>query len=225
MNYVTDMLYHCRDEKYRNFTTGLIPNINKDTVLGVKIPELRKIAKEIVRKERAKEFLEELPHQYYEENQIHSFIIDYGKYSFEETIRLTEVFLPYIDNWAVCDSFKPGVLKKNAKQLLPYIEKWLKSDRTYTIRYAYVLLLNWYLDDNFDKDILEKAATVKSGEYYVRTAEAWFFSMALVKQYDCTIIYLEEKILDPDVHKKTIQKAIESRQIDNRTKEYLRTLK
>lgn len=225
MNNINKMLYEKQDIKYRKFTSGLIPNISEDRIIGVRIPELRKMAKNIIREGSYKEFLEELPHFYQEENQLHSFILSYMKLSFEEGIERTEEFLPHIDNWAVCDSFKPDFLRKNHEKAKPYILKWLHSEDTYTVRYAFVVLLNWYLDSEEDLEFLDIAASVKSEEYYVNMAAAWYFSMALVKHYERVIPLIEERRLFPEVHSRTIQKAIESLQIDEKRKKYLRSLK
>lgn len=225
MESIRDRLYALAEEPYREFTAGLIPTINRESVLGVRIPELRKIAKDVVRRGEDRKFLSELPHQYYEENQIHSFILDYGNYTFDETLQYTEEFLPYIDNWAVCDSFKPKALRKEPEKLLEHISDWLGSSEDYTVRYGFVLLLNWYLEENFRREILDAGAEVRSESYYVIMGAAWFFSMALAKQYQETVIFLEERRLSPEIHNKTIQKAIESRQINGKIKEYLRTLR
>ena len=225
MKEIKERLKEKQDIKYRDFTIKLIPGLAEERFIGVRIPELRKLAKEIIREGKQEEFLGELPHFYQEENQLHSFILSYMKLSFEDGIEETEKFLSYIDNWAVCDSFRPDFLKRNHEKAEPYIRKWLKSEKTYTVRYAFVVLLNWYLDSEDDLKFLEDAAAVKSDEYYVNMAAAWYFSMALVKHYDMVLPYIEERRLCPEVHSRTIQKAVESLQINNERKKYLRSLK
>lgn len=225
MKYIVDKLIERKDDCYRDFNRKLIPNIEKETFIGVRIPELRKLSGEIVKEGKAEDFIRELPHTYYEENQLHSFIVDKKAKTFEEAITLTEQFLPYIDNWAVCDSFKPAALKQNFDLLYEYIKKWLKSEHPYTVRYGVVLLLSWFLTEHFQSEMLNKVAEINSDEYYVNMAIAWYYSMALVKQYEDTIPLFEERRLSPWIHKKSIQKAIESRQIDGKKKEHLRSLK
>lgn len=225
MKEIIEKLFMERDESYKEFMCNLMPETDRNSVIGVRIPMLRRIAKSIVHDGFAESFLKELPHQYYEENQLHSFITDYGNFSFEKTIKITEEFLPYIDNWAVCDSFKPAALAKEKEKLLPYIRKWLKSSHPFTVRYGFVLLLNWYLDKDFNEEILYEAAEIRSEKYYVNMGAAWFFSMALAKQYDSTIKLIEERVLAPEIHKMTISKAIDSRQINTERKRYLRSLK
>ena len=225
MKNITDMLQRKKDEKYRNFVSGLIPGIPEEKIIGVRIPEIRAIAKELVKNKDGEEFLKELPHYYYEENQLHSFMLSYIKMSFEESVAKTEEFLPFIDNWAVCDSLRPYGLKKEHEKTKLIIKKWLKSEETYTIRFALVLLLNWYLSSEEDLEFLEPASNVDSDEYYVNMAVAWYFSMALAKQYPAAVKFLEERKLKTEVHNLTIQKALDSRQIGMERKDYLRSLK
>ena len=225
MKDITERLYDKQDLKYRDFTAKLIPGISEERIIGVRLPEIRKIAKGMIKEGEYEDFLDELPHYYQEENQLHSFIISYMNISFEEGIRMMEKFLPYIDNWAVCDSFKPEFLKKEHEKGKPYIKKWLNSGETYTVRSALVILLNWYLDSEDDLEFLDLVAEIKSEEYYVNMAAAWYFSIALVKYYERTLPFIEKRRLSPEIHRKTIQKFIESMQADNERKEYLRTLK
>ncbi len=225
MEEILNRLMKKQDSNYRNFNIKLIPNIEEDKIIGVRLSELKKMAGEIIKNGKAEEFLDELPHIYYEENQLHSFIIDKKAKSFEDAISLTEEFLPYVDNWAVCDSFKPKSLKKNPDLLYEYIQKWLKSNHPYTVRYGIILLLSWFLTDNFRPEMLQKVAEINSEHYYVNMAEAWYYSMALVKQYNVTLPLFEKRELPQWIHRKSIQKAIESRQLDMETKMYLKSLK
>ena len=223
MNNITDKLFKLQDKKYQEMQFKIIPNINNSTIIGVRTPEIRKLAKELI-KEDYKSFLEELPHKYFDENQLHAFIISELK-DFNECIDYTNKFLPYIDNWATCDQMSPKVFKKNKDNLLKEIKVWIKSKETYTIRFAIGMLMSYFLDEDFNKKYLELVSKIKSKEYYVNMMIAWYFATALAKQYKDTIIYLENNKLDTWVHNKTIQKAIESYRITNDQKEYLRSLK
>ena len=226
METFTSELLELKDEKYRIFTQKLIPNIPLENVIGVRIPALRTLAKKL-HKEKNEEcsvFLSELPHKYLDENMLHSFLICQLK-DFNEVIILTEKFLPYVDNWAVCDSFAPKVFSKHLDILLPKIKKWISSSHTYTVRYAIGLLLQYYLDDAFKEEYLKLVANVKSDEYYINMMIAWFFAESLAKQKDTTLPFLQNKILEKWTHNKAIQKAIESRRIDADFKLYLRSLK
>lgn len=223
MNNITDKLFKLQDKKYQEMQFKIIPNINNSTIIGVRTPEIRKLAKELI-KEDYKSFLKELPHKYFDENQLHAFIISEIK-DYNECIDYTNKFLPYIDNWATCDQMSPKVFKKNKDNLLKEIKVWIKSKETYTIRFAIGMLMSYFLDEDFDKKYLELVSKIKSKEYYVNMMIAWYFATALAKQYKDTIIYLENNKLDTWVHNKTIQKAIESYRITNDQKEYLRSLK
>lgn len=226
METFTSELLELKDEKYRIFTQKLIPNIPLENVIGVRIPALRTLAKKLYKEknEECSVFLSELPHKYLDENMLHSFLICQLK-DFNEVIILTEKFLPYVDNWAVCDSFAPKVFSKHLDILLPKIKKWISSSHTYTVRYAIGLLLQYYLDDAFKEEYLKLVANVKSNEYYINMMIAWFFAESLAKQKDTTLPFLQNKILEKWTHNKAIQKAIESRRIDADFKLYLRSLK
>lgn len=223
MNNITDKLFKLQDKKYQEMQFKIIPNIDNSTIIGVRTPEIKKLAKEIY-KEDYKSFLEELPHKYFDENQLHAFIISEIK-DYDECISYINKFLPYIDNWATCDQMSPKVFKKNKDNLLKEIKVWIKSKETYTIRFAIGMLMSYFLDEDFDKKYLELVSKIKSNEYYVNMMIAWYFATALAKQYKDTIIYLENNKLDTWVHNKTIQKAIESYRINNEQKNYLKTLK
>ena len=201
-----------------------MPTINPDTIIGIRIPVLRKFAKDFSKKDVAKDFLNQLPHKYYEENNLHAFILETIK-DYKSALEKTEEFLPYIDNWATCDMFFPKVFKNHTDDLLSHIKRWLESNSVYTIRYAIGLLMKLYLDENFSPEYPELVSSIRSDEYYVNMMIAWYFATALAKQYDTAIEYLTNKKLDTWVHNKTIQKAIESYRISDETKNYLRTLK
>lgn len=217
-------LFEQQDEKYRDFQAKLIPTAAPESVIGVRTPALRKMAKQYAKKDDIDEFLSVLPHKYFDENQLHAFILsefkDYGR-----CIALVDAFLPYVDNWATCDQMSPKVFKKHRTELLLHIEKWLNSTETYTIRFAIGMLMEHFLDEDFDEVYLEKVAAVRSEEYYINMMKAWYFATALAKQYDATIPYIEGQKLDKWSHNKAIQKSIESYRITPEQKEYLKTLK
>lgn len=224
MTEIQKKLYNLKDEKYREFTSKLIPEISKDEIIGVRTPHLKNLAKEIFIKGNYEGFLKELPHKYHEENLLHGFII--GKTGdYEQAINYVEEFLPYVNNWAVCDSLRPVSFKKNKKKLLKSIKKWVKSGHIHTIRFGVEMLMCHFLDEDFDVSLLEIPATIKNEEYYVNMMIAWFYATALAKRYEETIQYLEKKKLNPWVHNKTIQKAVESYRITPDKKEYLKSLK
>lgn len=221
---IRQYLFTVQDIEYKEFHGKLIPNIEPDTIIGVRIPILRKYAKTLFSSEEAQMFLQDLPHRYYDENSLHGYLIEQTK-DFMNCIGQIETFLPYVDNWATCDTMAPKVFKKNKERLLPYIEKWIASEKTYTIRFAVNMLMRFYLDDDFDTRYLDLAAGIQSEEYYVKMVVAWYFATALAKQYAATIPYIEEQKLEKWTHNKTIQKARESYRITTEQKEYLRTLK
>lgn len=216
-------LFALRDEKYRDFHKKLVPTVDEERIIGVRIPELRKYAKALAA-ECGTEYLDLLPHHYIEENNLHAFVIS-GIKDFDEAMRRTEEFLPYIDNWATCDSFMPKVFKKYPDAVYERVKGWLQSEHTYTVRYGIVTLLNNFLDGEFRSEMLDLAAALRSDEYYINMAIAWYFSIALVKQYNSALPYIAERKLDKWTHNKAIQKAIESYQISDETKNYLRSLK
>lgn len=223
---ITDGLFALKDENYRRFHAKLIPDIPIDNIIGVRTPVLRKYAKEVAKLPETNIFLESLPHIYYEENNLHGALLSllYPKdiIAFMEQL---EHFLPYVDNWATCDMLSPKIFKKHLSYVYERVQKWLQSDAVYTIRFGIVTLLGFYLDDAFEPEMLQLVANVRSEKYYVNMAVAWYFSMALVKQYDATLPYIQNRVLEPWTHNKSIQKAIESRRIPQETKAYLRGLK
>ena len=224
MNKIQKMLFEHRNEKYASFQSKLTPGVDRSLFIGVKVPEVRKIAKELMKENNYVSFLNELPHKYYDENMLHGAIIANIK-DYDECINYLNSFLPYIDNWAVCDTISPACFKKNKDKLIKQIYKWLKSSETYTIRIAIEMLMSHYLDDDYSIDYLEIVSRIRSKEYYVNMMIAWYFATALAKQYDDAIKYIENNKLDTWTHNKTIQKAIESYRISDEQKQYLRTLK
>lgn len=224
MDKIIQMLMEEQDMEYAQFHRRLVPTIEPESIIGVRTPILRKMAKQIVKDSICQDFLKELPHKFYEENQLHGFIISEIK-TFENCIEELENFLPYINNWATCDQTSPKIFKKNKDRLLPYINKWISSDECYTVRFAIGMLMQHFLDDDFKPEYLEMVSQVKSEEYYVNMEIAWYMATALAKQWDFTIVYIEEKKMDKWVHNKTIQKARESNRITNEQKEYLNELK
>lgn len=222
--YVRERLFAMRDLGYRDFHAKLVPNIDKERIIGVRTPALRKFAREFAKNPLAAEFLAALPHEYYEENNLHGFIIARIR-DFDECAGEISRFLPYVDNWATCDSLSPRVFAENRARLLPLIDEWLRSRDTYAVRFGIEMLMNHFLDEDFKPEYLAKVATVKSGEYYINMAAAWYFATALTKRYEETLPLFEEKRLDAWVHNKAIQKASESFRVTNGHKAYLRTLK
>ncbi len=217
-------LFEMQDMEYRNFQCKLIPNVNPESVIGVRTPELRKLANRLSKTADAEEFIKVLPHKYYEENNLHACLIEKIK-DFDKALRSLDAFLPYVDNWATCDMLSPVIFKKHTAQLYNKIKVWINCKQTYTVRFAIGMLMKFYLDDAFDPQVLELAANVKSEEYYVNMMTAWFFATALAKQYGAALPYLQQKRLPKWTHNKSIQKAIESSRITPVQKEYLRTLK
>lgn len=209
------------EAEYRDFQCSLMPTVPKERVIGIRIPRLRAYAKSL---EDYEAFLEELPHFYFEENNLHAFLIERER-DFDRCVEKLNRFLPYVDNWATCDSLNPKVLKQDPKKLLQQISVWLKSTEVYTVRFAILLLMRFFLDENFAPEYLAWVAAVHLDEYYVNMMRAWYFATALAKQYAETLPYFEKKVLDDWTHQKAIQKATESRRITATQKETLRFLK
>lgn len=219
-----ERLFAMQDEQYAAFQAKLTPGVPPESFIGVRVPVLRKFAKEFAKKDEVNDFVHQLPHKYYDENMLHSLLISQVK-DYEECISLTDAFLPYVDNWAVCDIMSPKVFAKHKSTLTEKIKTWISSQHTFTCRFGIETLMSHYLDKDFKAEYLEIPAAVRSEEYYVKMMIAWFFATALAKQWDATIPYIEEKRLAPWTHNKTIQKAIESYRITPEQKEQLRTLK
>ncbi len=221
---IRDSLFEKQDNEYRKLQTKIIPNISDETIIGVRTPELRKMAKEFARREEIEDFLNELPHRYFEENQLHGFIISTMK-DYEKCMEELEKFLPFIDNWATCDQLSPKVFKKHRAELLDKIRLWISSKETYTIRFGVGMLMEHFLDEDFDIEYPEMVSKLRSEEYYVNMMIAWYFATALAKQYDKTVSFITDKKLDVWTHNKSIQKAVESYRISPEQKEYLKSFK
>ena len=221
---VKDALFSYQDLKYRDFQSPLVPNIDKETIIGVRTPQMRQVAKEFYNTPEGNKFLSKLPHKYYEENLVHFFMIAMIK-DFDECVKEVERFLPYVDCWPVCDQSSPKVFKKKHKELLPLIRKWIASEHVYTARFGIRMLMNEFLGDDFKEEYLEWVASVKGEDYYIKMMVAWYFATALAKKYDETVPYIEQHKLEDWTHKKAIQKAIESYRVSDEHKAYLKTLK
>ncbi|MBQ2509415.1 MAG: DNA alkylation repair protein [Erysipelotrichaceae bacterium] len=219
-----DRLMEVKDDAYREFQIKLVPNIPPETVIGVRTPEMRRIAKEVFSSPERDGFLNDLPHRYYEENLIHFFVISMIR-DFDECVQAVETFLPYVDCWPVSDQATPKSFAKNHQKLLPYIRKWIASEHVYTARFGIRMLMNEFLGDDFRTEYPELVADKKGEDYYLKMMIAWYFATALAKKYDETVPFLEERRLDEWVHKKAIQKALESYRVSEEHKEYLRSLR
>ena len=217
-------MYDLQDLKYRDMQIRIIPTVEPESVIGVRTPELRAMAKELLKAGEYKDFLEDLPHKYFEENQLHAFIIS-GIKDLRECMEELEKFLPYVDNWATCDQMSPKIFKKHRKVLFAHIKEWIRSDKTYTVRFGVGMLMKHLLDDDYDPKYPEMIAGLRSEEYYVNMMIAWYFATALAKQYESILPYIEQKRLDDWTHNKAIQKSLESRRIGDEQKLYLKSLK
>lgn len=217
-------LFALQDETYRTFHSALMPTVPPETVIGVRVPALRRLAKQLAGTAQAEVFLQALPHGYYEENNLHAFLIELIR-DYDRALAETEAFLPYINNWATCDCFCPKVFAKHKAELLPHIRRWLDSGETYTMRYAMGMLMRYYLDADFRPEYLAWVAGVHREEYYINMMRAWYFATALAKQPEATLPWLTEKRLDVWTHNKTIQKAVESYRIPDERKRLLRGLR
>lgn len=225
---ITDDIYNelikNQDTGYRDMQITIIPTVNADSIIGVRTPVLRQLAKEFSRRDDISSFLGNLPHRFFEENQLHAFILSTMK-DCSECIKLVDEFLPYVDNWATCDQMSPKIFRKNKELLLEYVEKWMKSDLTYVKRFAIGMLMEHFLDEDFKTVYLSKVSKIRSDEYYVNMMTAWYFATALAKQYEAALPFIEKHKLDKWTHNKSIQKAVESYRITPEQKEYLKTLK
>lgn len=227
MTKIQQELFALQDEKYQSFQGKLVPNIDAQTIIGVRVPQLRALAKQLYRQKEdynIEDFFTNLPHSYYEENLLHSFLIEQIK-DFDECMAQFEKFLPFIDNWAVCDTCHPKVFKKHSDVILQKAKAWVKDSEPYTIRYGISCFMCYFLDENFDAAHFDHVCAVTSDEYYVKMMQAWYFATALAKQWQAAVKIIEEKRLSPWVHNKTIQKACESFRVTDEHKAYLRTLK
>lgn len=224
MTDIQQRLWQLRDEAYAAFQAKLTPSVAPDLFIGVRVPQLRAFAKEFKKDALSKLFLVELPHKYYDENMLHSLLLSEIK-DFDEAVREADIFLPYVDNWAVCDIFSPKVFKKHKGKLEPHIRRWVASPHAYTCRFGIEMLMSHFLDEDFRPELLEIPAAVRREEYYVRMMVAWFFATALAKQWDYALPFLAHNRLDLWTHNKTIQKAVESYRITPGQKDFLRSLK
>lgn len=218
---VYDRLIKEKDDEYKEFQAKLVPNIDPSIIIGVRTPQMRAIAKEVFANKDRDEFLNDLPHKYYEENLVHFFAISMIK-DFDETVQRVEEFLPFVDCWPVSDQATPKSFKKNHEKLLPYVKKWIATDEVYTARFGIRMLMNEYLGDDFKEEYLELVASKRGDDYYLKMMVAWYFATALAKKYDESVKYIEEHRLDDWVHKKAIQKAVESFRVSDEHKKYLK---
>lgn len=224
MNKIQKELFKYKDAKNADFQRKLTPGVDKDKFIGVRVPNARKVAKLALQKYDYEEFLNVLPHTYFDENLLHSILLSEIK-DYDKCMKYIDEFLPYVDNWAVCDTISPKCFKKHKEDLLKKIKVWAKSKHVYTCRFGIDMLMTFYLDEDFKPEYLAIPSKIHSKEYYINMMIAWYYATALAKQWDDTIIYLEENKLDTWVHNKTIQKAIESYRISDKQKDYLRTLR
>ena len=216
--------YELQDLKYRDMQVKIIPTVDPELIIGVRTPELKTMAKEILKAKDYKEFLGGLPHRYFEENQLHAFIIS-GIRDLNECMEELVEFLPYVDNWATCDQMSPKIFKKHKEEVLTHIEEWLGSEKTYIVRFGIRMLMGHFLDDDYDHAYPEMVAKLRSEEYYINMMIAWYFATALAKQYESILPFIEEKRLDDWTHNKAIQKSVESYRITDEHKMYLKSLK
>ena len=224
MRQITEALFSMQDEKYRAFHGALMPTVERERIIGVRMPALRRYAAALAKKPEAALFLLELPHTYYEENNLHALLLMREK-DFDVLMPQLERFLPEIDNWATCDLFKPACFARNRKRLLPYLSEWLRSDRPYTVRFAIEMLMTHYLGEDFSPEYPAWVAAVSSEHYYVRMMQAWYFATALAFRYEELLPYLTQERLSPWVRQKTIQKAVESFRLSPLQKEELKALR
>ena len=222
---IKNELFKMQDMDYRDFNSKLIPTVDKESMIGVRTPELRKYAKQLAKREDIEEFLHSLPHKYFEENMLHGIIISNMK-DYDKVILNLEKFLPYVDNWAVCDIISPKIFKKNREKAIVNILSWIKSDHTYICRFGIGMIMQLYLEDEyFKKSYLDIIAEIKTEDYYINMMRAWTFQVALVKQWKEAIKYIEKGLLDEFTHNKTISKSCDSYKIEKEKKEYLKTLR
>lgn len=221
---IRERLFENQDEKYKAFHARLIPNVPPEKIIGVRTPIVRKLAKEYSKHTEIGQFLNDLPHKYYDENNLHGFIIAEIR-DYDSVIKHVSELLPYIDNWATCDLLSPKAFRKNRDRLKSDIETWLSSDEVYTKRFAIEMIMSHFLDGDFDESYLPRIAEIRSDEYYIKMMQAWFFATALAKQWDCAVKIIEERRLDEWTHRKAIQKSVESFRITKEQKEYLKSLK
>ena len=224
MTEIQKKLFELQDLTYRDFHSKLMPTVDKDKIIGVRVPQLRKLAKEINNSHLKTDFLNSLPHKYYEEDNLHAFLIEQFN-DFDECVFALDNFLLFVDNWATCDMMTPKILARYPDKLYVKITEWIKSSHTYTVRFGIVMLMKFYMNERLDEKHLKLLATINSNEYYINMAIAWYLATALSSSWDIVIPYIENKIFEKWVHNKAIQKAVESYRITKEQKEYLKTLK
>lgn len=224
MTEIQNRLFELQDIPYRDFTAKLNPTVDPDTFIGVRLPVLRTVAKELIKAGQSEDFLSSLPHAYFEENMLHALILCEEK-DFEIAVEASERFLPFADSWSITDTLAPKAFSKHSERLLPYIEKWIKCDMPYTVRFSILCLMKYFLNEQFEERYIYMVCSVESEEYYVNMMRAWYLATALAKQYDAAIKPLRDNILDRWTHNKTIRKAVESYRITDEQKAYLKTLK
>lgn len=212
------------DEKYREFNSSLIPNIRKETFLGVRVPDIRNFEKTFSKTNEARDFLNSLPHKYFDENMLHAVMLSKIK-DIDEAIKRMQDFLPFVDNWAVCDTLNPKVFKKNKEILLEKIKLWINSDKEFTVRFAIKMLMTYFLDGDFKTEYALLVSNVKRDEYYIKMMVSLYFATALAKQWDSILPFIENRVLDEWSHQKSIQKAVESYRITDEQKKYLKKLR
>ncbi len=221
---IRNELFNMQDVKYRDFQAKLIPTVEPETVIGVRTPQLRKYAGQVLKRDDIQDFLDDIPHKYFDENQLHAFILS-GMKDYGRCIAEVDRFLPFVDNWATCDQMSPKVFKKHRPELLLKAEEWIASGETYKIRFGVGMLMEHFLDDDYDPKYPELVSKIRSEEYYVNMMTAWYFATALAKQYESVLPFIEDKKLDIWTHNKAIQKAVESYRITDDQKNYLKSLK
>ena len=221
---IVSELLRLRDAEYAQMQKKIIPTVDEARIIGVRTPALRALAKDLYGSQEADGFLKRLPHPYFDEDQLHAFVISLER-DFEKCMNLVEAFLPYIDNWATCDQLSPKAFRKEPDKLLAHIHEWIRSDRTYTVRFGVGMLMQHFLGDRFRMEYADMVARIRSDAYYINMMRAWYFATALAKQYDAVLPFLEERRLDDWTHNKAIQKSVESFRITAEQKDYLRTLK
>ena len=223
-NEIRETLFRLSDKKYRDFQSRLLPTVDKDKTIGVRTPLLKQYAKRLIKENKAETFIKTLPHKFFDENQLHAFIIS-GIKDFDLCIKEVDRFLPYVDNWATCDQLSPVSFKKNRKELIKKAKEWIASDKTYTIRFGIGVLMKYFLDEDYSYEYPKAVSKIRSDEYYVNMMIAWYFATALAKQYESILPFIENGELDTFTHNKAIQKAIESYRITEKQKEHLKSLK
>ena len=221
---VQERLFELQDLKYRDFTARLIPNVEKERIIGIRTPVLRAFAKDFAKEAEAAGVLAALPHRYLEENALHAFLIEKIR-DYDACVKALDAFLPYIDNWATCDSLHPACFKKNHARLRPDALRWMESGQLYTRRFGIGVLMGHFLDADFEPDDLRRVAEIETGEYYLSMMQAWYFATALAKQYEAAIPYIEHRRLQPETHRRAVQKAVESFRVSEERKTYLKTLR